>query len=182
LFNEKESSTNVSDAAREQKLTEHEILRQSLEEKIKLAKDYYEQLLRLKAEFENFRKRSEKEKHAFMQWGKEEILLKQISIMDVLDHAARSAKDSNNIESIIKGLELINIEMSKMLADEGVKEIECVGKKFDPEQQEAVEKVESDAEEDTVLEVVQKGYIFNSRVIRPAKVKVANHAANNENK
>jgi len=180
LSNDKETSTNISDAAREEKLTEHEILRQSLEEKIALARDYYDQLLRLKAEFDNFRKRSEKEKQAYMQWGKEEILLKQINVLDVLDQAVKSAKDSNNIESIIKGLGLINGEMSKMLADEGVKEIESVGKKFDPELHYAVEKIESDAEEDTILEVVQKGYMFNSRVIRPAKVKVAKHAASNK--
>lgn len=176
MFENKENA--VSDAAREEKLTELEILRQSFEEKKKQAEEYYSQLLRLKADFENFRKRSDKEKQTHLQWGKEEMLLKQINQLDLLDQACRSANATDNIESIRKGLEMIYGEFAKLIASEGVKEIESAGKKFDPELHEAVEKVESEQEEDTVLEVVQKGYTYNTRVIRPAKVKVAKHKPN----
>jgi molecular chaperone GrpE len=173
LFENKENT--VSDAARDEKLTELEILRQSFEDKKKQADEYYSQLLRLKADFENFRKRSDKEKQTHLQWGKEEMLLKQIGQLDLLDQARKSANASDNIESIRTGLEMIYGEFAKLIASEGVKEIESMGKKFDPELHEAVEKLECDREDDTILEVVQKGYIYNTRVVRPAKVKVAKH-------
>ncbi len=167
--------TNISDDARDVKLTELEILRQSLEEKKKLADGYYEQLLRLRAEFDNFRRRSDKEKQTHLQWGKEEMLLKQIDLLDVLAQACRSARDSDNVESIRKGVEMIYAEFEKMLKSEGVTEIGAPGEDFDPELHEAVEKVEGPQPDNTILEVVQKGYMYNSRVIRPAKVKVIKH-------
>jgi molecular chaperone GrpE len=78
---------NYSEIARDEKISELEILRQSLEDKKKETETLYDQLLRLKADFENFRKRSEKEKIDYLKWGKERILLKQISIDDVLEQS-----------------------------------------------------------------------------------------------
>ena len=109
---------------REEKVSELEILKQSVEEKKKLAEGYYDQLLRLKAEFENYRNRTEKEKQTHRLWGKEEILLKQINLYDVLEQAYNSIKTNASTESIQKGLELIKIEFSKMLSGEGITEIE----------------------------------------------------------
>ncbi|MDR3257052.1 MAG: nucleotide exchange factor GrpE [Endomicrobium sp.] len=157
--------------ARDEKISELEILKQSVEDKEKLAQDYYDQLLRLKADFENYRRRSEKEKKDYLDWGKEKILLKQISIDDVLQQALKSAKAGNNIESIVVGLEMISKEFSKMLKDEGVEEIQC--EKFDPNTCEALDHIESEEEDGKVLEVYQKGYKMNGRLVRVAKVKVA---------
>ncbi len=168
-----ENSETISQTARDEKLSELDILQQSLEEKKKQAESYYDQLLRLKAEFENYRRRSEKEKQSHLMWGKEEILMKQIGLLDVLQQAAKSAQSCTNIESIRKGLDLITQEFVKMLCSEGVAETNPLGKKFDPSTDEAVERVASDQEEGTVVDVAQKGYTFNGRVIRPAKVKVA---------
>ena len=166
------------EAAREDKLSELDILKQSLEEKKQLAEDYYNQLLRLKAEFDNFRRRTEKEKQNHLIWGKEEILLKQVALLDVMEQAESSVVTAANIESIQKGLELIKQEFVKMLSSEGITEINCIEKKFDPAFAEAVENVESDRPEGTVIEVMQKGYMLKDRVIRPAKVKVAKHSKN----
>jgi molecular chaperone GrpE len=158
--------------ARDEKICELEILKQSIEEKKNQAQDYYDQLLRLKADFENYRRRSEKEKRDYLEWGKEKILIKQISIGDVLRQALESAKLGNNIESIMLGLEMISKEFSKMLKEEGVEEIEC--DKFDPNICEALEYVEGEEEEDgKILEIYQKGYKMNGKLIRAAKVKVA---------
>jgi len=157
--------------ARDEKICELEILKQSIEEKKKQAQDYYDQLLRLKADFENYRRRSEKEKKDYLEWGKEKILLKQISIDDVLRQALKSAKSGNNIESIVLGLEMISKEFSKMLKEESVEEIEC--DKFDPNICEALEYVESEEEDGKILEVYQKGYKMNGKLIRAVKVKVA---------
>lgn len=155
----------------EEKLNELSILKESFDKQKKMADDYYDQLLRLKAEFENYRRRSEKEKIEYLNLGKEKILLKQIFIDDVLEAAIKSAKQGNNIKSIIVGLDMVAKEFSKMLKEEGVEEIKC--EKFDPNICEALDQVESQKEEGTILEVYQKGYKMNGKLIRPLKVKVA---------
>ncbi|MCL2484718.1 MAG: nucleotide exchange factor GrpE [Endomicrobia bacterium] len=168
--NEKEC--NCDEVARETKISELEILKQSFDEKKKQADEYYDQLLRLKADFENYRRRSEKEKRDYLDWGKEKILLKQISMDDVLQQALKSAKTGGKVEDIIIGLDMISKEFSKMLKEEGVEEIKC--DKFDPNLCEALDSVETDDVEDgSILEVYQKGYKMNGKLIRAAKVKVA---------
>jgi molecular chaperone GrpE len=169
-----------SQAAREEKISELEILKQYLEEKKKEAQDFYDQLIRLKADFENFRKRSEKEKRDYLEWGKEKILIKQISIDDVLEQALKSAKNGGKTEDIIAGLEMVTKEFSKMLKEEGVEEIKC--EKFDPNVCEALDTVESKDEDGSILEIYQKGYTINGRLLRAAKVKVAKRQAKDDGK
>jgi len=159
------------DEARDVKLSELEILKQSFDEKKKQADEYYDQILRLKADFENYRRRSEKEKKDYLDWGKEKILLKQIYIDDVLQQALKSAKSGGKAEDIIVGLDMISKEFAKMLKEEGVEEVVC--KQFDPNLCEALDTVESDEEDGSILEVYQKGYKMNGKLIRAAKVKVA---------
>jgi molecular chaperone GrpE len=181
--NEQEQEQNgceCSDDARDEKIAELEILKQSVDEQKALAQDYYDQLVRLKADFDNFRRRSEKEKKDYLDWGKEKILVKQIAIDDVLQHALKSAKAGNNIESIIVGLDMISKEFAKMLKEEGVEELQC--EKFDPNMCEALDYVESDEEAGKVLEIYQKGYKMNGKLIRTAKVKVAKNDKKSENK
>ena len=163
----------VEEIAREEKLSELDILKQSVEDKQKKADEYYDQLLRLKADFENFRRRTEKEKQDFLNWGREKILIKQISIYDVFEQALQSVKTGKNLDSIMVGLDMIHKEFAKMLKEEGVEKIECLDKKFDPHFCDALAYVESDKEEGTVLEVYQPGYKFNGKLMRAAKVKVA---------
>lgn len=177
---QEKNSCECSDDARDEKVAELEILKQSVNEQKALAQDYYDQLVRLKADFDNFRRRSEKEKKDYLDWGKEKILVKQIAIDDVLQHALKSAKAGNNIESIIVGLDMISKEFAKMLKEEGVEEIQC--EKFDPNMCEALDYVESDEEDGKVLEVYQKGYKMNGKLIRTAKVKVAKNDKESENK
>ena len=172
---DKGTPEELSDTARDEKVAELEILQQSFEEKKRLSEEYYNQLVRLKAEFENFRKRSEKEKRDHLIWGKEDVLLKQISLLDVLEQANRTVQTCDNIESIRTGVRLITQEFSKMLASEGVAEIGCVGEKFDPCLHEAIEQTESCQPDGTIVEVLKKGFMLNGRVIRPAGVRVAKH-------
>jgi molecular chaperone GrpE len=180
LIKEHEATEIICNEARNEKIYELEILKQSLEEKTKIAQDYYDQLLRLKADFENYRRRSEKEKRDYLDWGKEKILLKQINIDDVLQQALKSAKDGNNIESVITGLEMISKEFSKLLKEEGVDEIQC--DKFDPNVCEVLDVAESEEEDGKILEVYQKGYTMNGKLIRTAKVKIAKNKDAAKNK
>jgi molecular chaperone GrpE len=169
---EPKQNCDCEEIAREEKLSELEILKQSFDDKKKEAGEYYDQLLRLKADFENYRRRAEREKKDYLDWGKEKILLKQISMDDVLRQALKSAKNGGKVEDIIIGLEMVSREFEKMLKEEGVEEIVCG--KFDPNFCEALDIAESGEEEDgKILEVYQKGYKMNGRLIRPAKVKVA---------
>ncbi|MCX5779173.1 MAG: nucleotide exchange factor GrpE [Elusimicrobia bacterium] len=168
-----DSINSVSDDARDDKVAELDILRQSLEDKKKQSDDYYDQLLRMKAEFDNYRRRTEKERSTHISWGKEEILLKQVSILDILEQALASTKTSMNVESILQGLEMITREFVRMLSSEGITEMECAGKQFDPALHEAFEQVASDQPEGTIVAVLQKGYMMNGRVVRPARVQVA---------
>jgi molecular chaperone GrpE len=177
---QEQNSCECSDDARDEKVAELEILKQSVDEQKALAQDYYDQLVRLKADFDNFRRRSEKEKKDYLDWGKEKILVKQIAIDDVLQHALKSAKSGKNIKSIIVGLDMISKEFAKMLKEEGVEEIQC--EKFDPNMCEALDYVESDEEDGKILEVYQKGYKMNGKLIRSAKVKVAKNNKKSENK
>ena len=174
----KEQACDCEKDAREGKLSELAILKQSFDEKKKQAEDFYDQLVRLKADFENFRRRSEKEKKDYLDWGKEKILLKQIAIDDVLQQALKSAKTGNNIESIVIGLDMISKEFSKMLKEEGVEEIIC--DKFDPNCCEALDYIDSGEEDGKILEVYQKGYTMNGKLVRPARVKVAKNTKNTE--
>ena len=163
---------SCEEIARDVKLSELEILQQSFEEKKKEAETLYDQLVRLQADFANYRRRAEEEKKQYLQWGKEKILLKQIFIDDILEQALKSAKKGDDIKSIITGLEMVNKEFAKMLKEEGVEEIKC--KKFDPNLCEALDTVETEDEEDgKVLEVYQKGYTMNGSLMRTAKVRVS---------
>jgi molecular chaperone GrpE len=168
---ENEQEISIEKSARDEKISELEILKQSVEDKKKEAQDYYDQLLRLKADFENYRRRSEKEKRDFLEWGKEKILIKQISMFDVLEQALNSAKSGAKTEDIIIGLDMVSKEISKMLTEEGVEEIKI--EKFDPNICEALDYVESGKEDGSVLQIYQKGYKMNGRLIRTAKVQVS---------
>jgi molecular chaperone GrpE len=185
LDNEKQEELNDTKSqefdynqARDEKILELEILKQSVQTQKELAQNYYDQLIRLKADFENYRRRSEKEKKDYLDWGKEKILIKQINIDDVLQQALKSAKSGNNIDSIVVGLDMISKEFSKMLKEEGIEEIFC--EKFDPNVCEALDIVESQEEDGKVLEVYQKGYKMNGKLIRTAKVKVAKNSKKEE--
>lgn len=157
----------------EEKLAEQEIIRQALEEKTKQAKDYHDQLLRSAAEFDNYRKRVEKEKTRERHWGKQEILSRVIHLYDGLVQGKALAALGGD-KKTLQGLELICKEFESFLKTEGVQVIEALGSKFDPQKHEAVERVPTEEhEEDTILEEVQRGYFLDGQLLRPARVKVA---------
>ena len=165
---------DVEGTIKEENLSELEIANEALNnEKIKF-KELTDQLLRLKAEFENFRKRNEKERKMLIAWGKEDILFKQLDLLFVIEQAYKSVDGTTNIESIKMGLKLIHSEFKKMLKAEGVVAIDALGKQFDLNLHDAVEQVENDTVEDgSVIEVLQDGYKIGDKVIKHAKVKVA---------
>lgn len=160
--------------ALEQKLNELALLKESLDEQKKNATEYYDQLLRLKAEFENYRKRVEKEKLDLVKFGQEDVLLKLLPFIDNVDRALQAAREHDNHKTILEGLVMIEKEFRNFLKQQGVEPIKTHKEKLDPSLHHVVCQEESaDREDDDILEEIQKGYNFKGKVIRPSLVKVA---------
>jgi len=146
-----------------------------LEEKDVLIKEYEDLLKRQQAEFENYRKRINREIEENKKYANVEIILDIINVLDDFERAINSAKSSRDFNALLEGIMLIERQLKSILEKKyGVKMIEAVGKEFDPSMHDAIMMEESDeVDEDTVVEDFQKGYIMHDRVIRPSKVKVA---------
>lgn len=148
-------------------------LRKELETKEKEAQEYLDMLKRLKAEFENYKKRMLKEQTRLVETAAEEVILKILPVLDNLERALSAAKENHDAENLIKGVEMVDSQVKEILLGEGLEAIVPHGKPFDPEKHEAVMHGESDEhEEDAVIDVMQKGYQYKGKLIRPAMVKV----------
>ena len=134
-------------------------------------KDKY---VRILAEFDNARKRNERERIELIKYAHEEVIVDILGIFEDLERSLDSAKKFSNDATTIKGLELLVSNMRELLKRYEVKPVESVGKKFDPTCHEAMMQFESPEHEDGIIvEEYQKGYWLGERVVRTAKVKVA---------
>jgi molecular chaperone GrpE len=146
-------------------------LLQSKDQEIKALSD---RLLRLQAEFENFRKRTAKERTEVIKFANEGLLGEIIPVVDSLERAIQSANENVDIENLLEGLRLVRRLLNLLLERAGVKEIHAQGETFNPELHEAISVVESgDHPDNTIVEEVQKGYLLNGRVLRPSIVRVS---------
>lgn len=150
-------------------------IEKELAQKEQNGKYYKEQLIRMQADFENYKKREEKKKKEFVEFANKNLICRLLSVVDNLERAASYSKNEDHKpESIKEGIEGILKEFRKILEQEGVSSINAVGKKFDPYCHEAIMQVESEKyPEDTVIEEITKGYYLKSQVIRPSVVKVS---------
>ena len=134
-------------------------------------------LVRRQADFENYRKRVEREKEHDRNRGIEGLIESLLPVLDGFDRALTAHGDAA-YEEHRKGFELIDRQFHDIMAKRGLQQIDAMGKEFDPNLHHAVERVESaDHADGTVLSVLQEGYIFHGRVLRPAMVRVAVHPA-----
>ncbi|RME66630.1 MAG: nucleotide exchange factor GrpE [Nitrospirae bacterium] len=149
-----------------------------LENELAELKDKY---LRLYAEFENYKKRVQKDKAELVNYATEEIVTELLTVVDNLEMALEHAGDGDNVQPIKEGVELTLRELKKVLAKQGVKEIEALGKPFDPEFHHAMAQVErADVEDKMVVEEFRKGYVMKDKVIRPSLVAVSKKVENTE--
>ena len=146
-----------------------------LKAEVEKAKECQDKLLRARADFDNLRKRLEKDKQEFLKYANEGILLELLNVLDDLERTINLAEDKHeDLNAFLKGVEMILAHLYDMLKQHGVKPIEAEGKVFDPHYHEALMQVENkDLPEHTIVEVLQKGYLMYERVIRTAKVKVS---------
>jgi len=141
-----------------------------LKEKTKTADDYLSKLQWLQAEFENFRKRIDKEKNDYIKYANKNLIMKLLDSVDDFERIMNNIKD----KEITDGLNMIYKNFLHVLENEGLKKIDASGKNFDPYKHEAfLQVVDNSKSENTVVEELQKGYMLNENVIRPAKVKIS---------
>lgn len=144
-----------------------------IEEKEKAIKDYLNDLKRLKADFDNFRKRETLFRQDFVKKANRDLIFKLLPILDDMERAIREAKAKEIDEAIVQGIELIYRKFLTILGEEGVKPIETEGQKFDPKYHEAIATVcLPDHDDYKIVEETRRGYFYQDEVLRPAQVRV----------
>lgn len=134
-----------------------------------------DRLQRQMAEFDNFRKRTEKEKLTMYEIGSKSVIEKILPVIDNFERGLAAVSDDQKEDAFVEGMEKIYRQFLDTLGEIGVKPIEAVGQEFDPNFHNAVMHIEDeDAEDNTVVEEFQKGYMYRDNVVRHSMVKVAN--------
>ena len=144
---------------------------EELEEK---AKDWHDKYLRLSAEFDNYRKRTLKEKADLMRMANEELLKDILPVVDDFERGMDSMDKSDDVDALKEGVHLIHRRFIEFLKQKGVKEIEAKEQQFDIDFHEAMTKIPAPSEDlkGKVVDVIEKGYTLNDKVVRYAKVVV----------
>ena len=145
-----------------------------------IIKDLEDQVLRAKAEVQNVRRIAAQEVTKARLFGVEALAKEFLSVSDNLERAVNSCEDSEEINVIKEGLELTLKSLESSLSSAGIKAIEFNDKSFDPERHEAISVIEDDTlEQNTIIDVVQKGYTIMDRILRPSKVVVSKKSQKN---
>ncbi|MGE4357134.1 MAG: nucleotide exchange factor GrpE [Candidatus Omnitrophota bacterium] len=147
---------------------------EDLQKKAKLAEEYYDRLLRLGAEFENARRRMQKEKEEFISFANHKLLSDLLPIVDDFERLLEGLKNNEVDEGIATGVKMIWKRLYEVLEKNGLERMKVIGEKFDPTKHEAIMVIETDEyPEDSIVEEIRSGYLLHQRVLRPAVVKVA---------
>jgi molecular chaperone GrpE len=180
-----QAATQEGDAAKDEKdsvsieVDSGEGLQKKLDDALAESQQHYDRLLRVSAEFDNFKKRSAREADDFRKFANESLLKDLLLVVDNLERAITSANDSGDANScVVEGVSMTRDEILKIFSKYGVSPVEAVGKPFDPTFHQAIMQEETDAHpENTVVSEMQKGYLLHDRLLRPAMVVVAKAAS-----
>ena len=167
---------NDSDTVKEESPIEPEItLEQQLEQSETALKEANDRVLRISAEFDNYKKRMTREAEEFRKYSNEVLIKQLLTVVDNLERAIESAKNNDiAVNSIAEGVEMTHKEILTILEKFNTKPIECIETPFDPEFHQAVSQEESDEFPDnTVIRELMKGYMLHDRLIRPSMVVVS---------
>lgn len=135
---------------------------------------YQDKYIRLAAEFENYKRRAQRDQSDAIRYANESLLKNLLSTVDNLERAIQSGKDAGANGPLMEGVELTHKQFIETVGKLGVRQVSSIGNPFDPTMHQAVARVESDtAEPNTVVEEFQKGYFLHDRILRPAMVTVA---------
>lgn len=149
-------------------------LEEELEEQIKVAADATDKYLRYAAEVENFKKRILDERNKERKYASYGLISDLIQPLEYLNASVNMKTDDQVLKNFLFGFQMINKQLFDTLEHDGLKVIECnVGDQFNPAMHQALEVIcEEDKEDNTILQVMQRGYIYNDRIVRPSMVKV----------
>jgi molecular chaperone GrpE len=171
-------------------MAEKETKNNNKEEKLTITKEEYEALkakaaeaesvqdkhLRAQAEFENARRRLEKDKIDFLKYANEGLILELLPILDNLDIAEKHIKEAKDFKAVQEGVDIIQLQMQAFLKDIGLERIKTVGEKFDPHLHDPVETEDAkDKDDGLIVAELKPGYKFSGKLLRPAMVKIIKH-------
>jgi len=150
-------------------------LEQLLDLEKKRSEEYLTRLKYLQADFENLKKRYDRQLEEVKNYCTERLVIQLLDVVDELEMAVKTGQSANSAQTLVEGVQMTLKKLRKVLEQEGVSPIECTeGKVFDPSRHHAIATVErDDVKECVVVEEVRKGYIMKDKVIRPSIVKVA---------
>ncbi len=153
-----------------------------LKEKSLKADEYMDSFLRIRAEFDNFRKRVNKERESITLFAVEELVTDFLGVLDNLERALTAAGCMEDFDSLHKGVEITLKDALKVLEKWGISEVPAMGEEFDPARHEAFMIVDAPCEEEDekVVDVLRKGYFLKDKLIRPSLVKVARRSENGQ--
>ena len=142
--------------------------------------DYLTQLKYLQADFENYRKRVDREIRDIEDFSTSGLIKKLLPVLDDLELATASAEKNEDSKGLVEGVVMVQKNLMSILQSEGLKAIEAVGQPFDPELHEAVERVEgTEGKKDMVVGEIRKGYVLKEKVLRPSMVRVESAVKSN---
>jgi molecular chaperone GrpE len=150
------------------------LVKVKIEQLEKEVSEYKDKLLRKAAEFENYKRRTENEQLNLLKYAAESFIIKLLPIVDDFERSLQHIDSTKDVDSLKQGIKLVYDKLIKVLDDQGVKKIESIGKPFDVHYHEAILQRKADGvEPHTVLDEIEKGYIYKDRVIRHTKVIVS---------
>ncbi|MFS0871725.1 nucleotide exchange factor GrpE [Paenibacillus xylanilyticus] len=171
-----ESQEPVNEAGAAEALAE-EMADQGQDELARLkteVEEHQQRFVRAQADFDNFRRRTQKEKEELAKYASMKLVTELVPVIDNFERAMATVPEGTESESFSKGIQMIFRQLETVLNNEGLTAMDTVGQPFNPEFHQAIMQVESDEyEEGTVVEEVQKGYMLKDKVLRPAMVKVS---------
>jgi len=168
----KSQATKKKKPAPKKKASTDGKLRKQLEENNQKLVDLHDKYLRLSAEYDNYRKRTLKEKMELTKTGGEKVLLNILPVLDNLDRAVAAVQEAKDLDALKTGIDLIFNKFQEFIEQNGIKEIEAHQKEFDTDLHEAITKIPAPSKDlkGKVVDVIEKGYYLHDKVIRFAKV------------
>ena len=166
-----ETENDINNEFEQEKI---EVLEEEIEKFQEEANSYKDRWLRAAAEFENFRRRNEKDRIDWIKNANKDLILELINVYEHLEMAMKSAETDQVPENFRKGIVMVHDQLKDLLKKYGLKRIHAVGEEFDPQYHQAIICTPKEGFDDNIIfDCIQSGYILNDKVIRPARVAVA---------
>lgn len=180
---EEQEMLESKEQTEETEIAEEEIVETDVNAELEAkVKELQDKLLRKAAEFENYKRRTENDQLNLLSYAAESFITKILPVVDDFERSLNHIKDTDSAEAIKEGIKLVYDKLTKILDDQGVKKIDSVGKPFDVDFHDALMQVKNDdVPPHTVVEEIEKGYMYRDKVIRHAKVIVSEDAGNLNN-